>query len=94
MSQPKPALKQFIRAKNGQPIGLIVAIKDGDSFRIGWSLTAVKKGDKFNKHLGERIAISRAMSSTPTTFPDAVYRTYYPKGKRSFTDRCKAYFKV
>lgn len=98
---PSPLLKQFIRAKDGQPIGILLAFKEGNDYKIGWSLTAVKRGDKFNKALGERIALSRAMSSNLTNIacchgvPTAVHNAMFPlMGKRNFPDRCLAYFKV
>jgi hypothetical protein len=51
-------IKQYIRNKNGQPIGCLVAEKQGDKYAIGFS--KCRKGDKFDKKFGTEVAQRRA----------------------------------
>ena len=48
-------LIQYIRNKNNQPIGVVVAV---DKYKVGYSLC--KKGDRFDKQRGFEIAVGRA----------------------------------
>lgn len=48
-------LRKYLRDKNGQPRGVLVAIGAG---QIGWSVA--HPSDKFDKELGVRIARGRA----------------------------------
>ena len=88
-------LKEYIRnEKNGQPIGIIVAKKvDDDKVRIGFSLCNPK--DRFDKTLGEKIALSRAESERGYEFPRSKRYQDILMGRISdITRRAKRYFKV
>lgn len=56
--------------KNGTPgprLGVVVATKltnDPSKVGIGWSFTAVKKGDRFDREKGKMIALNRANNGT------------------------------
>ena len=54
----KIMLKYYTRDKNGNRNGCLIAISDGESFAIGYS--KCRKGDKFDKNLGTKIALARA----------------------------------
>jgi hypothetical protein len=55
-------LKEFIRdEKTKMPRGIIVAIRENDEIRYGYSLQNTKL-DKFDKNIGLNIAINRAKS--------------------------------
>jgi len=58
----KPMLTQFVRARDGQPRGMVVATVIDNDIRIGWSFTNTKAGDRFNKQTAVRIALGRAES--------------------------------
>ena len=88
-------LKEYIRKeKKGQPIGVVVAKKVSENkVRIGFSLCNPK--DKFDKELGERIALSRAESDEGFELPkskkyqDLLYERFF-----NITRRAERYFKV
>ena len=50
---------QYHRKKN-QPRGVVVAFKDNNEVRVGWSLC--RKCDKFDRHMGIHFAANRAES--------------------------------
>lgn len=52
-------LKQYIRDKKNNPIGILLATKKDNVIHIGWSLCSKK--DKFNKEKGMTIALGRMM---------------------------------
>lgn len=55
-------IKTYIRnSKTESPRGVAVAVKDGNSVRYGFSLLN-QKADRFDKELGTKIAIRRAMA--------------------------------
>lgn len=53
-------LKQFVRDRDGQPRGYVVATVIENTIRIGWSYTNLKAGDRFDKSKGFSIALGRA----------------------------------
>jgi len=53
-------LTQFVRDRDGQPRGLVVATVIDGSVRIGWSYTHTKAGDRFDKKKAHKIAFGRA----------------------------------
>jgi hypothetical protein len=86
---PKYTLISYIRDKNGEPRGVLVATKLGDSgFNIGYSFCS--KYDRFSKKLGLRIALGRASYVTDIveTMPREL-RKMLPK----FIQRCEKYYK-
>lgn len=61
-TNPQTFLKEFIRdEKTKQPRGLVVAIRENDEIRYGYSLLNTKL-DRFDKALGLQIATNRAKS--------------------------------
>lgn len=56
----KPMLTQFVRDRNDQPRGMVVATVIDGSIRFGWSYTNTKAGDRFNKQKAIVIATGRA----------------------------------
>ena len=53
-------LKSYIReSKKSSPRGIVVAVRDGDDIRYGYSLINSRM-DKWDKELGTKIAIARA----------------------------------
>jgi hypothetical protein len=64
-------LVSYLRHKNGERFGVVVAIDRG---RLGWSLCCPK--DRFNKELGLKIAIGRAQYYLPM---DDWQVTYFDK---------------
>lgn len=53
-------LKEFIRNEKQQPIGIAVAVKEGDQILYGFSLC--HRNDRFDKELGLKIATQRAIA--------------------------------
>lgn len=53
-------LKQFVRDRNGNPRGLVIATVIDNTIRFGWSYTNTKAGDRFNKKKAFLIASGRA----------------------------------
>lgn len=56
----KPMLMQFVRDRDGQPRGMVVATVIDGSVRFGWSYTNTKAGDRFNKQKAIVISTGRA----------------------------------
>jgi hypothetical protein len=90
---PANTLISYSRDKKGNPHGVLVAIKRGDrgGFNIGYA--QCRKGDKFSKNMGLKIAVGRA--SFDTTFhsldnlPHSL-RQMLPE----FVKRCEKYYKI
>ena len=83
-------LKQFVRDRDGQPRGMVIATVIDDSIRIGWSYTNTSKGDKFNKQMAFAIALGRAEYGWGKTVkvPNRVQNVY-----NKMTERAKNYYK-
>jgi hypothetical protein len=102
---PQHSVIQYVRNKKNIPLGVLVAIKTPEGFRIGYSLC--NKKDRFNKNMALKIAIGRAGfgfelgshhvrgESYPTCFDDGGYAPH-PVRKMipAFYDRCMKYYKV
>lgn len=57
----KNILTKFVRErKTKRPIGVVVAISDGNEISYGWSLCRVK-ADVWDKKFGTQLAIERAV---------------------------------
>ena len=56
----KPMLTQFVRDRDGQPRGMVVATVIDGSIRFGWCYTNTKAGDRFNKQKAIVISTGRA----------------------------------
>ena len=84
-------IKQYIRSKNGDKKGLLIAFKDlNGKVRCGWSLKAT--GDKWDNELAHEIAVGR---TTKVQFhnihdiPPSLHSTY-----TYFLQRVVAYYKL
>ena len=74
-------------------VGVIIGVKDGKAVKIGWSKCNLKLGDVFNRQVGLKLALNRALplpmpksKSVPT--PNCIR-----KQVRNFGIRCLRYFK-
>lgn len=87
---PPNTLISYTRKKNGDPIGVLVARKHGNNgnFNIGYA--QCRKGDKFSKKMGLKIALGRCESF------DANYLDSMPHNLRrnlpTFIQRCHKYY--
>lgn len=54
----KTVISEYIRNEKRNPIGVVVAVRNGNTINYGYSLCS--RGDKFNKSLGKHIATERA----------------------------------
>lgn len=83
-------LTQFVRDRNGQPRGLVVATVIDNAVRLGWSYTHIKAGDRFNKERAYIIAFGRAENGwgTNVQVPHKVSKVY-----EKMTNRAVKYFK-
>ena len=82
------SLVQFVRDRDGQPRGLVIATVIDDKIRLGWSYANTKAGDRFNKEKAYKIAFGRAENRWGTQMPHRVKKAY-----EKMTDRAVRYFK-
>lgn len=80
---------QYVRKKDGRPLGAIVAVKGEHGFRIGYSLCSRK--DRFKKETGLKIAFGRAdtWSVIPRDTPKEILAVL-----PAFIARCKRYYRT
>lgn len=78
-------IKQYVKDKKGQPIGVMVAVLNEDVVTFGWSLC--HKSDQFSKKKGTMIAENRAVSGKATYLPETL-----SKPMVKFIDRAGRYF--
>jgi hypothetical protein len=86
-------IKCYIRNRNGNPVGVVIAEKIIGNPSIGWSLCC--KRDKFSKEMGECIALNRAekyASLPPEEVLPKVPRTVQPY-YNYMVNRANKYFK-
>lgn len=84
-------LIQYVRNKNHQPVGVVVAVKNNGPvhrFTVGWSMCRVKL-DKFDKERGIGIAYNRAVKGTCAKMPRLVQPVY-----EKMVERGSKYFKL
>lgn len=81
----------FVRGRNGQPRGVIVAGFDEDAgvVRMGWSYTNLSAGDRFNKVRALQIAKDRIHTNTDKRVPRDVR-----KRADEFVFNCMRYFRT
>lgn len=82
---------QFVRARKGQRVGVVLATKRGDgTVGIGYSLCATKRGDVFNESTAVQIAMGRAENYPyfKGQLPHSVQSTW-----QNIVDRACRYFK-
>jgi len=87
---PKYTLIHYVRKNNGEPYGVLVALKGEEGYHVGYSMC--RKGDRFEKRMGLQIAIGRANFDTESHSLDNVPRDL-KKVLPSFINRCKRYYK-
>ena len=78
-------LVKYTKTPDHQKIGVIVAMS---SNKVGWS--RCQPEDKFNKQLGLKIAIGRALRGSKKKVPDALLRDMvemYPKALRFYAQK-------
>lgn len=80
---------QFVKGKNGQLIGCVVATS---RYSVGWSKCNTKAGDSFDKKRALQIALGRAKLNP------VIHHTDVPTSLRKvvkyfLNDRCIRYFK-
>lgn len=91
---PKHTIIQYIRYNNGDPRGVLVAVKFENNFRIGYSLC--NKKDRFSKNMALKIALGRAYTGNPNCDVGGSGVIPHPidKALGEFASRCKKYYKV
>lgn len=89
---PKHTIIQYIRYNNGDPRGVLVAVKFENNFRIGYSLC--NKKDRFSKDMALKIALGRAYTGNPNCVIPLGTPHPINKALGEFASRCKKYYKV
>jgi hypothetical protein len=86
----KHTVVKYVRNKKGNLVGVLVAVKSEDGFRVGYSLCRIAL-DRFKKETGLKIAFGRAdvWALIPQEIPKDIAR-FLP----SFLERCKKYYKT
>lgn len=99
-TEPETLIRRFVRDTTGQPIGIIVGQKGlNRKWTIGWSKAATKRGDRFDKEMGLRIAVGRANAADAKNIPyvcnDREFKIPHDIKKMlpDFKDRCERFFK-
>lgn len=90
---PSSTLISYSRDKNGNPRGVLVAVKVGNrgDFNIGYA--QCRKEDKFSKNMGLKIAVGRAELGYNYNSLDNLPHNLR-KMLPSFINRCERYYKV
>lgn len=85
------SLTQFVRDRDGQPRGLVVATVIDDEIRYGWSYTNTKAGDRFDKQRAHVIAFGRAENGWGTNIqvPHSVHKSLV-----KMVNRAEKYYNV
>jgi hypothetical protein len=80
---------QYIRNKKKKPLGVLVAIKHEDGFKVGYSMCNTK--DRFKKATALKIAFARAdvWNLIPCDLPREIARNL-----PGFVERCKKYYRT
>jgi len=77
------------RNKNITVVGIMVGNMDSEGVvRLGWSKTAINKGDKFNRKYGWNLATQRLAAKETVPVPSSI-----EKDMCLFQSRCERYFK-
>lgn len=88
-------LKQFIRNKNNQKIGVLVADSVDGQVLVGWSMARragrsklyKRSQDEFDVQRGMEVATGRMYMGSKTEIPNSIRDTYL-----SFVNRANRYF--
>lgn len=85
----EPKLVKYIREENGQPRGVVVALGRD---KVGWSVCNPR--DQFDKQLGRKIAVGRALEGSGTPIPRVGRkRDYVRETLNEMHERAQRYFK-
>jgi len=89
---PAYTLISYARNKKGDPIGVLVAKRRGNNgdFTIGYS--QCRKGDKFSKKLGLKIALGRCENGSYEVLDRMPHNLR--RNLSSFIQRCEKYYKI
>ena len=60
-------LYRYVRDENRHPVGVVCATLHDGEILLGWSEVNEKMGDKFDRKLGKKIALGRALNGTVST---------------------------
>lgn len=85
---PKTLIQYVRHPKTNSRVGIVVAYRDGDEIKIGWSVAHIPL-DKFNKQKGLSIALERARTGYTGHMPAFVIPTY-----EAVIDRANRYYKI
>lgn len=81
-------IRTYARNEAGNPVGMVVAVKDNDRVSLGWS--KCNKVDVFDKQFGTFVALQRALHSKGNVIvPNKVRRKL-----TAMRERAAKYFKV
>ena len=85
-------LKRYVRIDR-DPIGCVVAVKEGDDVKVGWSLC--NKKDQFNKFMAEKIALGRAQHNADSvgSVPQRLQKEMY-EAVEYMRNRAKRYWRL
>ena len=87
--QTDATLMQFVRDRQGQPRGVVIAKKVNGTVRVGWSFSNKKAGDSFNKKRGIDIATGRVYTTTRSKIPNSVNKVI-----ENMVERSTKYFRT
>lgn len=80
-------LKQYVRDKNYNPIGVMLAeLKNGE---VSWGYSLCHKKDTYNKAKGEMIAINRLNAETIAPVPKRMEEQWNKFAERCIKRLCK-----
>lgn len=87
---PPYTLISYSRKKNGDPVGVLVAKKIGKNgdFTIGYA--QCRKGDKFSKKMGLKIALGRCETGSVGGLDNMPHNLR--RHLTSFVQRCEKYY--
>ena len=85
-------IHQYVYDKRNQPVAVIAAVVhpvENDSVFLGWSRCNKSLGDRFDRNLGIKIAVDRALARGGNTFiPDSLQEDF-----NYMINRANRYFK-
>jgi len=89
--EPNDVIHQFVvKNVNGckRRVGILVGKRVGNTVKIGWSRANAKRGDKFDREMGMKLAIERTKADETVPMPHSMAGEAY-----DFRHRCIRYFK-